>query len=58
MTESNNVDSSCNLQTEYFNGSRGWEEKSRIFSVNRRRNRAVAKLRSRIKSVLSIRWEE
>lgn len=58
MTEPNNVDSSCNLRTEYFNGSSGWEEKSRIFSVNRRRNRAVAKERSRIKSVLSVRWEK
>lgn len=51
MTKSNNADSSRNLRTEYFNGSRRWEEKSRNFSVNKR-HRAVTRKRSRIKRVL------
>lgn len=52
MTKSNNTDSSCNWRTEYFNGSRGWEKRSRNFSVNGKSNRAVARERSRIKRIL------
>lgn len=51
-TKSNDADRSCTLRTDYFNGSREWEEKSMNFAVNEERNRTVARERSRIRRVL------
>lgn len=52
-TKSNDADRSRTLRTEYFNGSREWEEKRMNFAVNEERNRTVAaRERSRIRRVL------